>query len=150
VALRLSVDTTFLIDLQRERSRGDKEGPAHRFLTRSPDAQLFLCAVALGEFSEGFESSEHPIVRTVRGQHLVLLIDDETAGIYAGVVRDLRSRGTLIGTNDLWIGASALQHGLPVLTANVEDFRRVSGLEVVAYRHDPPPGTSEGRESREP
>src|SRR5581483_7193456 len=52
---------TFLIDLQRERTMGD-DGPAHRFLKWSPDAELFLSAIALGEFAEGFDQAEHPVV----------------------------------------------------------------------------------------
>ena len=51
MALQLSIDTTFLIDLQRERAIGDEEGAAHRFLKRSPEAELFLSTVALGEFA---------------------------------------------------------------------------------------------------
>jgi len=133
MALRLSVDTSFLIDLQRERSRGEDNGPAHGFLRSSPDAELYLSAVALGEFTEGFPSAEHPIVVAVREQHTVLPIDAETASVYGGVVRELRPRGRLIGANDLWIGASSLQHGLPLLTADVDDFRRLAGLEVVEY-----------------
>jgi len=133
VASRLSVDTSFLIDLQRERSAGESDAPAHRFLQQSPDAELFLSAVALGEFAEGFESTEHPIVAAVREQHTFLPIDDRTALIYAGVVRRLRSAGNLIGTNDLWIGATSLRYGLPLLTANADEFRRVEGLEVVGY-----------------
>lgn len=134
MALRLSVDTTFLIDLQRERSRKDGRGPAHRFLEGSPDAELYLSTVALGEFAEGFSTTEHPVVRTVRRQHALLPVDTETAHAYAGVVRELRSRGLLIGTNDLWIGASSLRHGLPIVTANVGHFRRIDGLEVLEYR----------------
>jgi predicted nucleic acid-binding protein len=139
VALRLSLDTTFLIDLQRERSRVEPEGPAHRFLRRSPDARLYLSAVALAEFADGFVSAEHPIVRTVREQHNLLPIDEETALIHAGVVRDLRSQGRLIGTNDLWIGSSSLRFRLPVVTADVEHFRRIEGLEVIGYRADDRP-----------
>jgi predicted nucleic acid-binding protein len=136
VALRLSLDTTFLIDLQRERSRGEPEGAAHRFLRRSPDARLFLSAVALAEFAEGFVSVDHPIVRAVRDQHTLLAIDEETALIYTAVVRGLRSQGRLIGTNDLWIGSSSLRYRLPVVTADVEHFRRIEGLEVIGYRGD--------------
>ncbi len=138
MALRLSVDTSFLIDLQRERSRGEDDGAAHRFLRSVPDAELHLSAVALGEFTEGFRSPEHPIVVAVREQHTVLPIDAETASVYGGVVRELRGDGRLIGTNDLWIGASSLRHGLPLLTADVEDFRRLDGLEVVDYGKEPP------------
>lgn len=136
MARRLSIDTTFLIDLQRERLRREAEGPAHRFLTRSPDAELFLPAVALGEFAQGFASAEHPLVRAARDQHVVLALDEETALIYAGVVRDLRGKGMLIGGNDLWIGASSLRHRLPLVTSNSREFRRIEGLEVIAYRDD--------------
>jgi tRNA(fMet)-specific endonuclease VapC len=138
VALRLSLDTTFLIDLQWERSRSEIDGPAHRFLQRSPDAELFLSAVALGEFAEGFSSAEHPVVRMVRQQHSLLPVDEETALVYAGLVRDLRSQGRLIGANDLWIGASSLRFRLPILTANLEHFRRIDGLEVLGYRESAP------------
>jgi len=134
VALRLSLDTTFLIDLQRERSKGKEGGPAHRFLERSADAELFLSTVALGEFAEGFSSAEHPLVQLVRRQHVPLPVDERTALIYAGLVRELRARGLLIGTNDLWIGASSLRYQLPIVTANEEHFRRIDGLEVLSYR----------------
>lgn len=138
MARRLSLDTTFLIDLQRERAKGNGNGPAHQFLERSPDAELFLSTVALGELAEGFASVEHPLVRIVRRQHAPLPVDEETALIYAGLVRDLRTRGMLIGANDLWIGASSLRFQLPIVTANEEHFRRIEGLEVLGYRDGAP------------
>ncbi|MGQ0562519.1 MAG: type II toxin-antitoxin system VapC family toxin [Gemmatimonadota bacterium] len=134
MALRVSVDTTFLIDLQRERSRGEREGPARRFLLRNPDAELHLSVVALGEYTEGFPSADHPIVQAVRAQHALLVVDEETALVYAHIVRELRTQGTLIGANDLWIGSSSLRHHLPVLTANVGEFHRIAGLQVIDYR----------------
>jgi tRNA(fMet)-specific endonuclease VapC len=134
MAFRLSVDTTFLIDLQRERIAGDNEGAAHRFLRRSPDAELFLSTIALGEFAEGFEDVEHPVVAAMRDGHTLVPVDDQTAFLYARVVRQLRRRGELIGTNDLWIGCSSLRLGIPLVTANVEHFRRIDGLGIVQYR----------------
>ena len=134
MARRVSLDTTFLIDLQRERLEGMDDGPAHRFLTQTPDTELYLSVVALGEFAEGFASVEHPIVRAVRDRHTLLPLDEETAMLYAGVARDLRGRGRMIGGNDLWIGAAGLRYGLPVVTADVEHFRRIDGLEVLEYR----------------
>ena len=40
---------------------------------------------------------------------------------------------TLIGTNDLWIAATALAHSMPEVTRNSAQFARVPGLDVVAY-----------------
>jgi tRNA(fMet)-specific endonuclease VapC len=134
MARRLSVDTTFLIDLQRERSAGDDDGAAHRFLKQSPDAELFLSTIALGEFVEGFDRAEHPVVAAVREGHALVPVDDETVLVYARVARELRRRGQLIGTNDLWIGCTSLRLGIPIVTANVEHFRRIDGLGVVQYR----------------
>ena len=134
MARRLSVDTTFLIDLQRERSAGNDDGAAHRFLKRSPDAELFLSTIALGEFAEGFDRAEHPVVAAVREGHTVVPVDDEIALLYARVVRELRRRGELIGTNDLWIGCTSLRMDIPIVTANVEHFRRIDGLGIVQYR----------------
>lgn len=53
---------------------------------------------------------------------------------YARVSQELRRRGELIGTNDLWIGCTSLRLGIPVVTADVAHFQRISGLGVVQYR----------------
>lgn len=134
MALRLSVDTTFLIDLQRERSAGNDGGAAHRFLKRSPEAELFLSTIALGEFAEGFEQADHPVVAAIREAHHLIPVDYQTAFVYARVVRELRRRGELIGANDLWIGCASLRLGIPIVTANTTDFRRIDGLGIVQYR----------------
>jgi tRNA(fMet)-specific endonuclease VapC len=61
-------------------------------------------------------------------------VDDQTAFVYARVVRELRRRGELIGTNDLWIGCASLRLGIPIVTANVAHFRRIDELGIVQYR----------------
>ncbi|WP_244604067.1 type II toxin-antitoxin system VapC family toxin [Mycobacterium attenuatum] len=129
----MSVDTTFLIDLQRERSTGD-DGAAHRFLKRSPDAELYLSTIALGEFAEGFDGAQHPVLNAMREGHVLVQVDDQIAFTYARIVRELRRRGELIGSNDLWIGCTSLRLGIPIVTANVADFRRIDGLGIVQYR----------------
>lgn len=48
--------------------------------------------------------------------------------------RHLQRDALLIGTNDLWIGATAVVHAMPVVTANVDHLRRIPGLEVIGYR----------------
>lgn len=48
----------------------------------------------------------------------VVAINEETASRYAAIVGGLWTAGTPIPTNDVWIAASAMQHGLEVLTAD--------------------------------
>jgi predicted nucleic acid-binding protein len=61
-------------------------------------------------------------------------VDDETAVRYAVILDSLRSAGTPVPTNDLWIAASAMQHGLVVLTTDAH-FQKVS--QVIILYHPP-------------
>jgi len=54
----------------------------------------------------------------------IIEIDEITAERYALISDTLRSAGTPISPNDLWVAASALQHGLEILTFD-SDFTRV-------------------------
>ena len=56
---------------------------------------------------------------------------DEPADRRYGEIRAVLERvGTPIGANDLLIAAHALSHGLTLVTANEDEFRRVPGLVV--------------------
>jgi tRNA(fMet)-specific endonuclease VapC len=134
VAGRVALDTSFLIDLQRERRRGGVEGAAHRFLRAHPEVELHLSTVALGEFAEGFEDDDHPVLRVARELLVLLPVDERTALEYGRITSTLRRTGRLIGANDLWIAAGALRHDLALVTGNVADFGRVKGLDLIAYR----------------
>jgi predicted nucleic acid-binding protein len=134
LANRVAFDTTFLIDFQRERIRGTLQGPAHGFLAAQPETELHLSTIALGEFAEGFEKADDPLLRIVRELHVLLHVDEQTALEYGRITRILREAGRLIGTNDLWIAAASLRHDLPLVTANPGELGRVPGLEVIPYR----------------
>ena len=51
----------------------------------------------------------------------VLMPDEQTTHHYAAVYRQLRQQGSPIPTNDMWIAALVLQHGL-VLYARDDHF----------------------------
>jgi tRNA(fMet)-specific endonuclease VapC len=52
---------------------------------------------------------------------------------YGKAHRYLSDNGRLIGTNDLWIAATALSSDMGVVTRNTEHYRRVPGLTVIEY-----------------
>jgi tRNA(fMet)-specific endonuclease VapC len=60
----------------------------------------------------------------------LLPVEEETAEFYAQIFADLKLRGRPIPTNDLWIAASAMQHGLALATYD-DHFSSVSGLLLV-------------------
>ena len=56
---------------------------------------------------------------------------DRSAADAYGVIRaNLEAKGTPIGGNDLLIAAIALSRQLTIVTADVDEFRRVEGLAV--------------------
>lgn len=129
---RLSFDTTFFIDLQKE-SRLGGSGKAHSFLADHSAAGMFICAIALGEFAEGFSSMTDPRLLRLISALEVLPVDQEVSLIYAANTRRLRKKGMLIGSNDLWIGSCAVRNRMPLVTGNAEHFQRILDIELVGY-----------------
>lgn len=129
---RLSFDTTFLIDLQKEQRAG-QEGRAHFFLKNHSNAAIYLSSVALGEFAEGFASPEDPALLGIVTALRILDIDREVSLVYATNTRNLRMTGLLIGSNDLWIGCCAVRNRIPLVTRNAGHLKRIKGLEVIEY-----------------
>ena len=128
---RFLFDTCFLIDLERELKRG--VGKAHAFLTQHAQAQPCLAWTVAGEFAEGFGDLHHPACAAMLSRFQILPMGEATTHHYAVTTRKLRQNGQLIGTNDLWIAAASLAHGLPLVTNNTAHFSRVPGLALVGY-----------------
>ena len=55
---------------------------------------------------------------------------DEAAAHYADIRADLKKRGNMIGANDLFLAAHARCLGLTLVTNNLREFGRVTGLTV--------------------
>ncbi|MDO9123923.1 MAG: type II toxin-antitoxin system VapC family toxin [Deltaproteobacteria bacterium] len=103
------------------------------FLRGSPEVkeavqqadEIVFNPVVLGELIAGFlmgrnERKNRTILKDFLSSPRVIVaeIDEETSERYAVIVQSLRMKGTPIPTNDLWIAASAMQHGLKVLTTD--------------------------------
>ncbi len=56
--------------------------------------------------------------------------EELTAEYYALIVKQLRDKGRPIPTNDIWIAANAMHHGIPLLTLD-EHFREIDGLLLI-------------------
>jgi tRNA(fMet)-specific endonuclease VapC len=128
----LILETTFVIDLEREAGR-DGTGPAHRFLESHSEVRFCLTLPTAGELAAGMAPEERESWEAFLRGFRVLPMDAEVCWRYGRLFRYLNENGLLIGTNDLWIAATALAHGLPLVTRNVGHFRRVPELRVIGY-----------------
>ena len=63
----------------------------------------------------------------------VVDLDADVARQYGQLRAHLRSTGQPIGPNDLWIAAHALALDLPLVTHNLDEFRRVPGLAAETW-----------------
>jgi predicted nucleic acid-binding protein len=132
VADALILETTFLIDLERERIRRT-EGQCARFLGRRADDRLFVTHITVGELACGVGPTDRHRWERLIGCFHVLEHTTEVDWHYAQAFRHLQRLGELIATNDLWIAANGLAYNMPVVTRNTAHYKRVPGLEILAY-----------------
>jgi tRNA(fMet)-specific endonuclease VapC len=93
--------------------------------------EIHLSSIVLGELLAGFARgdrrvrNEHQLGEFVESPRVSLIdVDDDTAVRYAVIYNVLRDAGTPIPIADVWIAASAMQHGLSVVTLDAH-FQRV-------------------------
>jgi len=105
-------------------------------------SELFLSPIVLGELRSGFlkgarraENEKELREFLASPRCSVPVIDDETSHRYAAIHDYLRRKGTPVSPNDLWIAASAAQHGLTVVTLD-GDFDLIP--QVLVRKFEPP------------
>ncbi len=131
----LILETSFLIDLEREAARG-AEGEAHDLLMRHARYRLYITPTVAGELAAGTSMSDRARWESFVAPFHVLAIDRDVCWHYGSAFRYLQANGLLIGANDLWIAAAGLAYGVPVVTRNAQHFGRVPGLRVLSSRAD--------------
>jgi predicted nucleic acid-binding protein len=126
------IDTSALITLERRRLPIDAVSqivPAESGAIASITASELLAGIHQAQPSERRDRREAS-VETVLAILPVLPSDLRVARVHARVGADLLAIGQPMDSNDLLIAATALAHGLPILTENLRDFERVPGLTV--------------------
>jgi len=99
--------------------------------------KIAICAISIGELLSGFKAgSKEKKNRAELEEFLdsprlqLLIIDEDTAEFYAEIQNGLKKKGRPIPTNDIWISATALQHGLKLYT-NDQHFKYVPGFVLL-------------------
>jgi tRNA(fMet)-specific endonuclease VapC len=99
---------------------------------------IFVTPVILGELLAGFLKGGRAAknradldVFLASDRVRVVDVDPGTSERYAVILEDLREAGAPIPTNDIWIAASAMQHGLRIVTTDGH-YRKVHQI-IVGY-----------------
>jgi len=106
------------------------------------DQRAVLSAIGLTELAHGIHRAQTAEARARREAFVRELLNDievypyarETALLAGKVDGEQQSKGIVIPFGDLLIGATALQVGYSILTANVRHFRLIPGLTVEEFR----------------
>jgi predicted nucleic acid-binding protein len=114
-----------------------KPAPAYlRWLAEIPQAEQFTSAVAVGELFRGAFRSKEPkrhlenIETRVLLALTVLPFDVPIARIYGEIQAQLAGMGKILEDADLQIAATAIHHGLEMVTGNLQHFERIPGLRL--------------------
>jgi tRNA(fMet)-specific endonuclease VapC len=93
-----------------------------------------LCSVVEAELYHGAEKyalseQRRELLNDFMALYHRLPFDFRCVPYYAKVRHHLETHGQIIGANDLLIAATALAHGLTLITHNSGEFARVPGLQ---------------------
>jgi tRNA(fMet)-specific endonuclease VapC len=129
--MRFLLDTNAVIAVLN-----DPKGPVSRRLKRHAPADIGVSAIVMHELYFGAFKSQRQahnlgIVDSLRFEVLALDLEDSR---HAGEIRAaLAARGTPIGGYDVLIAGQARARGLTLVSHNLREFTRVSGLTIVDW-----------------
>ena len=126
------LDTTFLIDLQRDLKGGRAHGAA-RFLQSRPSAPVFISLISWMEFAEGYGPEQEETCRQFLSQFPLIMPDVAIAWRASRLSWLMREQGRHVGDHDLWIAATAMELGKPLVTRSTRHFRLIPDLHIVVY-----------------
>jgi predicted nucleic acid-binding protein len=131
-------DTDFFIDLMTPAAAHHERAVERKDAIDREATPVSMSAVTRFELFTGIERFSDPGPERRRVQRVVERfptisvtpsVADRAGKVHGGLV----AKGAAIGARDAMIAATALESDLPVLTRNVDEFRRIQGLKVETY-----------------
>lgn len=124
------LDTCVCIDILRQRVAVSGLPPTER---------CCLSSIVSAELRTGLAKSPPNAARRHMLEDFLSLFpiqsfDDPAARHYADIRADLETKGIAIGPLDLLIAAHARSLDASLVTANINEFRRVKGLKLTAWK----------------
>ena len=130
----ICLDSTFLIDVLRDDTKA-----IEKLREMVADDKVVTTIINASEMLFGFygakiQQKEIEIAKSFLARILVLGLDIPAILKSGEIRRGLMKEGRLIGTNDLLTAGIMLHNGCStILTRDVKDFERISGISVITY-----------------
>jgi tRNA(fMet)-specific endonuclease VapC len=133
----IHLDTSFLIDLLREQSRGTG-GPATSWLDEKASTPLAASVFVHCELYAGAAGAAHPVrererIRGLLASIALVLPSESFPERYGATLVHIQRASKSISTMDLFIATVALEDGASLVTADRRHFAVVPDLEVLSY-----------------
>lgn len=134
--MKVLLDTCVISEIRRP--RGSPQVRAR--VDHLADADLFLSVITIGEIAKGIALLKASKKKQSLEQWLseveqhystrILPVDSETAGIWGQITAKAQKRGHVIPASDGLIAATAIRHGIHVMTRNTDHFAKAGALLV--------------------
>jgi predicted nucleic acid-binding protein len=128
-------DTSEIITLERN------DQTIEEIVHGREDEPFGISVITVAELLHGVERADSQ-TRKIKRQAFVekaielfpvFPFDITIARIYARLWASLAAQGTVVGSHDLIIAATALSMDYTIITANMRDFGKIEGLKVEKY-----------------
>jgi tRNA(fMet)-specific endonuclease VapC len=123
------LDTNIVSDLIR-----NPQGKIAKRIARAGDEEICTSIIVAAELRYGCAKSGSPrhlkAVDDLLAEIELLPFDVPADADYGAIRSELEAAGRVIGGNDMLIAAHAQAIGATLVTANIDEFKRVRGLKV--------------------
>lgn len=124
----ICLDTNVLIAHKRAKKHQKEQSLLFRL---SFHYQFAVSSITTYELLRGDNQDEDRYWLSLFEQIKVLPFDLGCSQVAAHIYKELKSKGQLIETEDLLIGATALHHQMKLATSNVKHFQRIERLQLI-------------------
>lgn len=110
------------------------EGEPYRPLVAGRIVALSFTSVGeahYGAFKRGWGERRRAELEAALRPYLVLPYHRDLAMTWARLRAETEARGRPVGANDLWIAATAVHHGVPLITHNRRHFEHIPEVDLL-------------------
>jgi predicted nucleic acid-binding protein len=138
--VKVLLDTCVLTEMRHPRGNAEVKAAVAAF----QDDSLFISVLTVGEITKGIallptskkkrQLSDWLIGVDQLFADRILPIDRETAQLWGELTARAQTRGTIVPASDGLIAATALRHGLHVMTRNSKHFAATGAVVIDPWR----------------